>query len=125
MTQPFDNRDWDVSELALKDAEISRLKVQHEAMLLKHAREQTVALQTLDGALNQIQEQNEIIESLSDHSAAAQRMALLKTQAAQIDELKAEILKLQSLCASALYALQDKLPVIPVSLINELRLATK
>jgi DNA-binding transcriptional MerR regulator len=120
-----------------KDAEIGRLKAQHEDMLLKHAKEQGVALSSLETALEQIQAQKEVIESLSDHSAAAERMALLKAQAAQIDALKNEILelghrvklsdyqKLQSLCASALYALEGKLAVVPTSLLNQLRDATK
>jgi hypothetical protein len=47
-------------------AEIARLKDQHEAMLLKHAKEQNISLSTLETALKQIQEQKEVIESLSD-----------------------------------------------------------
>jgi oligoendopeptidase F len=125
MIQPFDNRDWDIQQLARKDAEIGRLKAQHEDMLLKHAKEQGTALSSLETALEQIQAQKELIESLSDHNVAAERMAHFKAQALEIDGLKAQIQMLQSLCARALYALEDKLAVVPISLIDELRDASK
>jgi hypothetical protein len=47
-------------------AEVERLKAQHEEMLIKHAREQHVALSSLDVALNQIKEQKEILTRAAD-----------------------------------------------------------
>jgi hypothetical protein len=47
-------------------AEVERLKAQHEEMLIKHAREQHVALSSLDVALNQIKEQKEILKRAAD-----------------------------------------------------------
>jgi hypothetical protein len=47
-------------------AENERLKAQHEETLIKHAKEQHVALSSLDVALNQIKEQKEILTRAAD-----------------------------------------------------------
>lgn len=44
-----------VAEIQDKDAEIARLKAQHEEMLLKHAREQNVMLNNLAQACNELE----------------------------------------------------------------------
>jgi hypothetical protein len=46
--------------------EIKRLKAQHEEMLLKHAREQGVALSTLEEALKEIQRQKQLLTRAAD-----------------------------------------------------------
>jgi hypothetical protein len=47
-------------------AEIERLKVQHEEMLLKHAREQNIALSTLETALKQIERHKALLTRAAD-----------------------------------------------------------
>jgi hypothetical protein len=66
MSQPFDNRDWDLRQLAEKDAEIARLKTQHEEILLKHAKEQSIALSTLLTALKEIERLRALVGRAAD-----------------------------------------------------------
>jgi hypothetical protein len=68
---PMDPRSLDTktmtqSQIAEKDAEIERWKVQHEEMLLKHAREQHIALSTLDGALKEIERLKALLTRAAD-----------------------------------------------------------
>jgi protein subunit release factor A len=81
--------------IAELEAELERWKVQHEEMLLKHAREQNGALSALEKALNEIARLNEIIEDLSNHGTAAEAMAMLKAQQAEIEQLRHEIERLK------------------------------
>jgi protein subunit release factor A len=99
MTQPFDNRDWDLRKLAEKDAEIERWKVQHEEMLLKHAREQHTALSTLDEAMKEI-------ERLKDKIRGLEKLNQM-TDEEVVMELKAEIERLKALLARAADALDN------------------
>lgn len=76
MSQPFDNRDWDVRRIEELEAELDKaleerrewmqkttearqriaaLQREHEEMLLKHAKEQGVLLEALDKAYNEIE----------------------------------------------------------------------
>jgi hypothetical protein len=65
-------------------AEIERLKAQHEEMLIKHAKEQHVALSSLDVALNQIKEQKEILTRAAD--ALEKRMPIARVGVEGIDD---------------------------------------
>jgi hypothetical protein len=69
-------------------AEIERLKAQHEEMLIKHAKEQHVALSSLDVALNQIKEQKEILTRAADALEGLNKIGGVKWHPSLIAELR-------------------------------------